>query len=314
MSRLKKGFTLIEVALFLVITGALFASVTIGVQNSIYQQRFNDAVQNFAEFLRNAYAETMNVQSIGTGRTEKAIYGRLITFGESTDASVNEDGSSNTINMNNTKNIIYVYDIVGDVAGDIGTGDVLGTLVDLNADVIKVEDNKIKAAGIIDNYTPKWSSQIEPACNEETKQCSYDPFKGAILIVRHPVSGTVFTFVMKGETIEINDYISSARVNYQQILDELASAETEEQKQQAQIELDFYLNNSQTENRLKDALSAMNEDGSRKFKMATLDLCVNPEGDMEYSNRRDVRIVAGARNASGIEILNDEQSRCKVQE
>ncbi|MBR2741409.1 hypothetical protein IKD98_01465 [Candidatus Saccharibacteria bacterium] len=314
MSRLKKGFTLIEVALFLVITGALFAAVTVGVQNSIYQQRFNDAVQNFAEFLRSVYAETMNVQSIGTGRTEKAIYGRLITFGESVDASASGEAGGNVINQNDTKNVIYVYDVIGDVAGDIGTGDVLGTLVQLNADVIRVEDNMVKAVGIIDNYTPKWSSQIEPACNEETKKCSYDPFKGAILIVRHPVSGTVFTFVMEGETVEINDYIGSARLNYQAIQQKLDEAETDEQRQAAQIELDYYLNNNQTENRLKDALNATGEGGGKKFKMATLDLCVNPEGDMEYSNRRDVRIVAGARNASGVELLSDDQSRCRIQE
>ena len=59
MKNSRRGFTLIEVALFLVVTGALFAAVTIGVQNSIYQQRQNDAVQNFAEFIRSAYAATM---------------------------------------------------------------------------------------------------------------------------------------------------------------------------------------------------------------------------------------------------------------
>ena len=36
----KRGFTMIEVALFLAITGALFAGVTVGVQNSIFQQRY----------------------------------------------------------------------------------------------------------------------------------------------------------------------------------------------------------------------------------------------------------------------------------
>ena len=61
MKRIKGGFTLIEVSLFLAITGLLFLGVTIGVQNSIFQQRYNDSVQNFVEFLRSAYSKTENV-------------------------------------------------------------------------------------------------------------------------------------------------------------------------------------------------------------------------------------------------------------
>ena len=41
----KLGFTIIEVALFLALTGFLFVAIAVGVQNSIHQQRQNDAVQ-----------------------------------------------------------------------------------------------------------------------------------------------------------------------------------------------------------------------------------------------------------------------------
>ena len=60
MRKNKLGFTLIEVSLFLAITGLLFLGVTLGVQNSIYQQRYNDAVQSFANFLGNIYDEVLN--------------------------------------------------------------------------------------------------------------------------------------------------------------------------------------------------------------------------------------------------------------
>ncbi|MBR3336275.1 MAG: type II secretion system protein, partial [Bacillus sp. (in: Bacteria)] len=65
MQRIRRGFTLIEVSIFLAITGLLFAMVVIGVQNSISQQRFNDVVQNYVEFLRSIYAGVTNVQSSG---------------------------------------------------------------------------------------------------------------------------------------------------------------------------------------------------------------------------------------------------------
>ena len=82
MRRVRRGFTLVEVSLFLAITAAVFVGVAVGTQNSIFQQRYNDAVQNFAEFLRSMYSQVTNVQSEGHGRSEYAIYGKLVNFEE----------------------------------------------------------------------------------------------------------------------------------------------------------------------------------------------------------------------------------------
>ena len=49
MKHKRKGFTLIEIVLFLAITGLLFVGIIVGTNNSIGQQRFTDSVQNFAE-------------------------------------------------------------------------------------------------------------------------------------------------------------------------------------------------------------------------------------------------------------------------
>ena len=48
------------------------------------------------------------------------------------------------------------------------------------------------------------------------------------------------------------------------------------------------------------------EDGS--FQPSEVDFCVNPNGADRSNLRRDVRIVAGARNASGIEIISDSEN------
>ena len=77
MKKGKLGFTLIEVSIFLAITGVLFVGVTVGVQTSINQQRYNDAVQNFMEFLRSTYSSVSNVQSVlGRGNSEKRFMGK----------------------------------------------------------------------------------------------------------------------------------------------------------------------------------------------------------------------------------------------
>ncbi len=192
MVKLRSGFTLIEVSLFLAVTGLLFLGVTIGVQNSISQQRYNDAVQSFAEFLRNIYSEVTNVQHEGTGKTNRAVYGKMITFGETCNLmgeSVVGGTCSNSI-LTGDQNTIYEYNVVGN-AEETGTGGTLGLLQQLKAGVVEeIKNNngttEYALAGIVEDYTPKWQAQIE--------RKDGGPFIGTVLIVRNPVSGIVSTF------------------------------------------------------------------------------------------------------------------------
>ncbi len=190
MKRRLGGFTIIEVTLFLGITGLLFLGVTIGVQSSVFSQRFNDSTQSFVEFLRNIYAETTNVQSADDGRSNQVIYGKLVTFGETTGL----DGVSIP------SGTAFVYDVVGDMGRDVGSGDVLTALYNANADVV-VKDTR-KLAGIVESYKPKWSAEIQSVGCGAT-DCSN--ISAALLVVRHPRSGTVYTFVMKNNTIQVNN-------------------------------------------------------------------------------------------------------------
>ena len=261
MKKKLKGFTIIEVSLFLAITGLIFLGVTFGVQSSVFRQRFNDSVQSFAEFLRSIYAETMNVQNAEAGRSQQAIYGKLVTFGE-------EYGfTGNKVNGNQA----FMYDIVGEINKDIGSGgDVLDALKAANADVAIKEAGKTpRLAGIVESFQPKWSSQIQQACTSPAT-CFTQPIKAALLIVRHPRSGTVYTYVMKNKTIPVNDKMRTLTAS---------------------------------QNILKSYLTTAN------FKREQIDFCVNPEGNKKYDNRANVRITANARNSSAIEIIYEVGSK-----
>ncbi len=254
----KRGFTLIEVALFLALTAVLFVGIAIGTQNSIFQQRYNDSVQSFVEFLRNAYAQTLNVQSEGRGMSDKAIYGKLVTF-----------------NVNGEKgNIINTYDVIGKATYNGGSGSALEILKNLEADVFtKDNDGNYKAVGFVEEYKPKWGSAIQFDDAAEDPKAS---FVGALLIIRHPLSGTVYTYVTK------------ATINVEEALGELSEGKSI---------LGEYLE--------------LEEGDSNAFKIKQVDFCVNPNGPGEGGSRRDVRVVKGARNASGIEIVSDSNSECK---
>lgn len=263
MKRIRRGFTLVEVSLFLAITAVIFVSIAVGTQNSIFQQRYNDAVQNFAEFLRSMYSQVTNVQSEGYGRSEYAIYGKLVNFEE------DENGN----------NKITTYNVIGDVAeDDLGNGNVLDRLKKLNADVVLNkgvgEDIEYKPVGFVEDYRPRWASQIQTTKGWDEK---YEVFTGALLIVRHPSSGTVYTYSSNEPIKDVDGYIRGLNSGLS------------------------------VENQLLTKIESDNE--SDKFSSANdVDFCVNPNGAERSTLRRDVRIVAGARNATGVEIISDDES------
>ena len=103
------GFTLIEVMLFLAVTGMILIGVLGGTYANIATQRYNDSVRSFAEFLRQVYSEVISPESIGSSdpdsqdvgsSNDQAIYGKLIVFGLEDEAATDR---------------IYTATIVGDV-------------------------------------------------------------------------------------------------------------------------------------------------------------------------------------------------------
>lgn len=314
MKHKRSGFTLIEIVLFLGITGLLFVGIIVGTNNSIFQQRFMDSVQNFAEFLRSIYSEVSNPQSVGDGRSDTAIYGKLIVFGQ----TVGLDGVEFEKSFGDSQQRIYVYDVIGDVVGT-GTGNVMELLGDLNANVAVlknrstnkvfvvdngldpnfggagISDNNLIAepAGIVQSYIPRWGSSIEKAYGEKgaydknTADNSKNLYKGAVLVVRHPDSGTINTLILNddnNETISVNETISEANANNY----------NKENNVKRQIILRLLLNNYD-------------------FNIETVNFCVNPYGVDKKSNwRRDVRLVSNARNASGVEIIDMDDENNNV--
>ncbi len=259
MKRIRRGFTLVEVSLFLAITAAIFVSIAVGTQNSIFQQRYNDAVQNFAEFLRSIYSQVTNVQSEGDGRSGYAIYGKLVNF-----------------EIDNGNNKITTYNVVGEVAeDDLGNDNVLERLKKLSADVVlnKGDGEKIEyePVGFVENYRPRWASQIQTTggWNDD----GYNVYTGALLIVRHPSSGTVYTYSSNEPIKNVDEYIRSLNSGLSAENQLLVNIENKE-------------------------FSAAND----------VDFCVNPNGAERSTLRRDIRIVAGARNATGVEIIADDEN------
>ena len=69
----KKGFTILEVMLFLAITGLMLIGVIGGTYSAIASQRYTDSVRSFAEFLRQTYAEVISPE-IGRASCRERVF------------------------------------------------------------------------------------------------------------------------------------------------------------------------------------------------------------------------------------------------
>lgn len=61
--RSERGFTVIEVMLFLAITGGLFAMLMLGVSNGVTQQRYLDSVRSYKSVVQGEYSEVVNTRN-----------------------------------------------------------------------------------------------------------------------------------------------------------------------------------------------------------------------------------------------------------
>lgn len=174
----KKGFTIIEVSIFLAITGLLLVGVLGGTYSNIARQRYNDSVRSFAEYFRQIYAEVISPETFGSGNSnESAIYGKVIVFGlESPDDNENKDQD----------NTVYSATLVGDVHVPNHSSGFIDELGQVNARLFCGNPNdEDEASSTLSTYTPLWGAKIH---NTDEK-----PFRGTMIISRSPTSGTVHT-------------------------------------------------------------------------------------------------------------------------
>ena len=198
-----------------------------------------------------------------------AIYGKLISFGQ----TYGLDGKPLDDKLEQR---IFVYDVVGS-AENVDGGSIEEVLSRLGANVVIATEkngdiiNAMGPAGEVKSYSPRWGSSIETI----SKNASNNLFKGSIMVVRHPKSGTINTLVWEDGTIRVNEILGEANANHR------------------------FAKNDPVNTLLTTPLS------NKDFVIKEVDFCINPRGvGLENDNRRDIRLVKNARNASGVELID----------
>lgn len=315
MARVKKGFTIIEVVLFLAISGALFAMVMTGVSTSTARRRYTDSVNDVVEQIKNAYSATINVENIRVkdedssffcslssayngmgglapdskisntndnypGRSRCAVYGQVITFGE----------------QNNTR--INRYDIIG--VAEVGkyndidptaSDELLQALKTVGANIVTLKQNNnamtscsVSLAGTTSSYLPQWDAKIEYTSADRNL------YKGAVMIARSPISGTVHTFFYTDQSD-----IAKENTNTLEVQNWLSFNST------PKVCGGFYNANGVF------VTEAINTGKWRNDK--DLDICIGSDDLFGVANRRrGIRIHADGSNESAVELLAESES------
>lgn len=274
--RHRTGFTIIEILLFLAIAGALVAGVIASTVAPISRQRYNTGVDLFADFLEGIYSSVTSVQNVyGAGRSDIVVYGKLVTYGEPNDI---EDGAGS---------LFHVYDIVGDNydSSRFSFSDTLSAIKELKGCIyapVVLSEGSSNFCGAADTTTSirfANESTFRSTLSVENGYNGHIPASGAFMVVRSPISGAISTYTTIGYDKTAENFWR-ADGGFSTPTQALTSTTMNTRK---------YLTN------LID---------TRMNHIEDINFCLYSE-DMRYAtgSRKNVRIVAGASNSSGVEVV-----------
>ncbi|MBR3163856.1 prepilin-type N-terminal cleavage/methylation domain-containing protein [Candidatus Saccharibacteria bacterium] len=212
------GFTIIEVMLFLAITGMLFAGLLGGYAASLSRQRYNDAVQGVVDDFRKIYSSVSDVQI--ASRTDTTACYRLNLLEESppVGSASPQLPADNDANTRRGRSNCVVYGVVVKIVTTGGSSSIQATQligrdtdfgpyssatsgVNLIEDLKKLNANNIsirrsggskELVGTSGVYKPLWGASLSKAdCASGSSDCSLN---AALLIARSPSSGAIHTY------------------------------------------------------------------------------------------------------------------------
>lgn len=202
--KLHSGFTVIEVMLFLAVTGMLIVAILVGSGVAIGQQRYRDSVGSLQSYIQQQFNLASNVSNardqgwtcdsagnvttanpsvgIPRGTSDCVIMGRFITI----DSSGTQVVASNVIGFRSP------------------------TAVTQPSDIAEITTNyKLSISPINqDSQGVSWGAQV-------VKPKTTTPQPISMLIIRSPLSGSILTFTASGIQSNLGSMVTAANMSTQ---------------------------------------------------------------------------------------------------
>lgn len=192
------GFTIIEVMLFLAITGLMLAGVMVAINGTVNRQRYVDAVDSFHNYLQSQYALVASVRNNRPASVACTTAG--ISTGSTTDTRGTSDCTIIGRYLHTTgaggRNIasLPVYartDVMNPIIQSPAPAATVAQRINDLRLVIAPDDGTLEQDR--DDYTPAWQTSLyTDSANRSTSG------EFAMLIIRMPTDGLTRTFTKVG--------------------------------------------------------------------------------------------------------------------
>ena len=317
-----RGFTIIEVMLFLALSGVLLAGILGGLGGNIARQRYNDAVQDIANMMRDQYSFVSDTQITQRNKEDSYCYGLVQSDVNNDDAksyfrSLNSSSADDKIAYRGRTNCVIYGAVVSITEKYIETTELIGrdygTIVkqregtdnpvrsdlsdiEILKDVVSAnnvalhcnlddsEDCYVRSADNSRTQNTKWGTRL---LDPEGK-----PIHKTLMIIRSPRDGSIRTYVWDNAIKVIgggpDEYVRYADLN---ALNDGKGKKFNE----GQPLNDYGVNRYLTDD---------------NFKIQALDICVDSGDSQTYSNaRRLIKIKKAGMGQSAVELMNLDAER-----
>ena len=317
MGAFRKGFTIIEVMLFLALSGLLLVGILGGLGGNIARQRYNDAVQDTVNMLRDQYSFVTDTEiSIRYNKNDASCYG-LTSSDTDFDAasgpgsyfkaqstlaadSVSWRGRTNcvvygaVIAINN--NYMETTELIGrdymavlrsnneELDTSMSDLEILKTIASANNMFYHCDDTfehcYVRAADSSRIQTAKWGTKYVNIDGTELHK--------TLLIFRSPRDGSIRTYVWNDAIKNGDEYIKYDDINKR----------NDGQGEEA------------TGSTIIDTYGINQYLDSAHFKIQDLDICVDSGDSQTYNNaRRLVKVQRGGMGQNAVELINLDTSK-----
>lgn len=180
-----RGFTIIETMLFLAISGVLIVSMVAGVGVTIQIQRYRDAVETFKSQLQDQYSELASVKN------ERDNTWTCDNLAQTVENGNEVRGQSRCVLLGRYMTIVSstvtIYSVVGYPATNQST---------IGNDIAKLRANYTLNISTVtkEESTLEWGAQIAWPSQGTEAQSPTTPRSIALLFIRSPDSGQIYTF------------------------------------------------------------------------------------------------------------------------
>jgi type II secretory pathway pseudopilin PulG len=194
------GFTIIEVMLFLAVTGALAVGVLVGSGVAIGQQRYRDSVSTLKSFVQQQYNEATNVVNCRTG--DEACTDAVVVTPPSYVPLPQPRGTTDCLLLGRSISIsgdgtqVTAANVVAYRTSDTATVPLEST------DIEELKHYKLATSPIDQEVqSVAWSARV-------VKPKTETPQPLALLIIHSPLSGSVMTFVSESPQSDLAAFVN----------------------------------------------------------------------------------------------------------